>query len=177
MVPFNLREGGRIDGARIQTMIAAIDMAPIIRCLTPILPDSSTSRFEVRRFGGGVNADMICFGPLMRLHMRFWLLAFTITLASCATTPPGAKQSDELIIALDTWWAYEHYAAQVPPSGTAAFAVSVDGNHSFAVLCGSVTCEGEEVYRQAALDQCRSFGLQCLIFAYGKDILVKYRIE
>jgi hypothetical protein len=98
-------------------------------------------------------------------------------LAGCATGTAGSKPAGELTVTKETWAYYQQYLRDIGTTSAGAFAVSADGGSAFYFYCPDVACVNRANYKQRALKGCESFGRDCVIFAYGADIVVKYRVE
>lgn len=97
-------------------------------------------------------------------------------LAGCATGSRNDSPVGEVSISGSTWDYYQQYLRDMGPAGRGAFAVSRDGRSAYYFYCPGVGCVSGADYKHGALKGCESKGQDCVIFAYGSDILVKYRI-
>lgn len=104
--------------------------------------------------------------------------ALSLVLAACAAQGDRGGHTAEkpLLIAPEVWSGYESYAKLRRPG---AFAVSADGNAYGYSYCPDDRCWNEmSESRNLALSSCtQAGGRNCLIFAFGGDIRVPYKVR
>ena len=109
---------------------------------------------------------------------RIVLFVLAALLAGCATTPGGQQGSPATLkISENVWSSYQRYLGLIGSTHPGAFAVGVGGNSSYTVWCRDVICAGGPTYKQEALSRCESSNDEdCVIFAFGSEILVAYEV-
>lgn len=94
--------------------------------------------------------------------------------AGCAS---DGKSVGQVTITNKVWGYYQEYLRDIQPNRPGAFAVSVDGRNAYYYYCTEVQCVPGVTYRKGALDGCKRWGKECVVFAYRDDIQVSYKIE
>ena len=117
-----------------------------------------------------INQDL----PAIMKKLALALLLPAILLTACAGS---AKPAGKITLANETWGYYQQYLRAIQPNKPGAFAVSLDGRSAFYYYCEDVVCMSGSGYKHNALKGCKSYGKECVIFAYRDDILVSYEIE
>lgn len=114
---------------------------------------------------------------------RQWvaLIALTVglTLAGCAIGHGGSGSTvpdGGLKLTAGTWDYFQHYLRDIGSTGSGAFAVSTDGHSAYYAYCPGVGCIAGADDRYKAMKGCEGFGKDCVIFAFGRDILVPYEV-
>jgi len=93
--------------------------------------------------------------------------------AGCATPE---KSVGQVTLTSKTWGYYQEYLRDIQPNRPGAFAVSVDGRSAYYYYCEEVLCVAGAGYRKGALDGCKRWGKECVVFAYRDDILIPYKV-
>jgi hypothetical protein len=110
--------------------------------------------------------------PALLLSALFLSAQF---LSGCAT--PQVKPAEKITLSHQVWGYYQEYLADIYPNRPGAFAVSENGRNAYYYYCTDIRCMPGKGYKQGALDGCNRWGNDCLVFAYGRDILVNYEVE
>ena len=119
------------------------------------------------------------------IRIATWLapiaLAVGFGLTACATGSghggSGSTVPDGgLKLPSATWDYFQTYLRNIGSTGRGAFAVSTDGRSAFYNYCPGVGCIGSADYRYQAIKGCEAYGTDCVIFAFGTDILVPYQV-
>jgi len=107
--------------------------------------------------------------------MKKALMALLFLLSACAAT--NDKPAGKITVSNATWGHFQQYLAAIGVNQPGAFAISKSGDGSYYIWCQELQCMGGPTYKYEALRNCERDGADCVIFAYGKDILVNYEVE
>ena len=110
-------------------------------------------------------------------RFRLLSIALGLSLAGCTAATSGHAPIDEVTLQSSTWDYYQQYLRDIGPTGRGAFAVSRDGGSAFYFYCPGVGCIGSADYRYQAIKGCEQDGKECAIFAFGSDIVIKYKVS
>lgn len=102
-----------------------------------------------------------------------------LALAACAgSTGEYAKGSGKtLAIDKETWSSYQSYLLEVGGARPGAFAVTVDGTGAAWSWCEDLRCRTDTGYANDAINYCRrSYDMDCVVFARGREIVVNYEV-
>lgn len=105
--------------------------------------------------------------------MKKLLIAAFLLLAACATDD---KPVGKITVSNETWGHFQEYLSRIA-SRQGAFAIQKSGYGSYYIWCEDMVCAGGPTYRREALIGCERNGGDCVIFAFGRDILVPYEVE
>lgn len=110
---------------------------------------------------------------------RIVFVVLALIIAGCASTSPHRSElAGPLRITDSVWGWYQEYLGIIGYAHPGAFAVSIDGEWSYSVRCRTVMCVGGPTYKQEAIAGCeQTSGMECVVFAFGREILVAYEIE
>jgi hypothetical protein len=100
-----------------------------------------------------------------------------LALSACATGSGSGTYTGQISITKETWAYYEQYLRDIGTTSAGAFAVSGDGRSAYYFYCPDIACINRANYKQRALKGCAAFASDCVIFAYGREIVVAYKVE
>jgi len=106
--------------------------------------------------------------------MKKILVAGLLFLAACAS--PKHSYTGTIHVSAETWGHFQNYLATIGSNRPGAFAIQKTGDGSFYIYCSDLQCMGGPTYKAEALRKCEQNGGECVIFAYGRDILVSYDV-
>lgn len=111
------------------------------------------------------------------MNKAYGLLVMLLAAACTSGAANTVQTSEQITISKDVWSKYQKYLTRVRSSHPGAFAVSKDGKYADYVWCSDMACIGQG-YKNEALGYCeRLSSMDCIVFAFGDDILVNYKIE
>jgi hypothetical protein len=99
--------------------------------------------------------------------------------ASEAASPYTGANGKTLIVEPNVWSNYEDYLTHVSSTNPGIFIVVIDDDH--AVSSGYSVCpEGHciaDTSTNAIMNECKSNGLTCAIFAHSSSIVLNYKLD
>ena len=107
--------------------------------------------------------------------MKKLLFAALLLLAACTTTDD--KPIGTITVSSKTWGHYQEYLGRIGSNRPGAFAIEKDGGGSYYIWCEDMLCAGGPTYKRDALKGCEEYGADCVIFAFGRNIQVPYKVE
>ncbi len=107
--------------------------------------------------------------------MKKLLVGLLFLLAACTAT--NDKPVGKITVSNATWGSFQQYLAAIGINQPGAFAISKTGHGSYYIWCRELQCAGGPTYKYEALRACERDGADCVIFAFGRDILVSYDVE
>ncbi|WP_374379869.1 hypothetical protein [Dongia sp.] len=117
-------------------------------------------------------------GDLLKAYkntMKKILIAALLLLSACVA--PDEKPVGTMTVSNRTWGSFQEYLGRIGSNHPGAFAIGKDGDGSYYIWCADVLCAGGPTYKRDALKGCERYGIDCVIFAFGRDILVPYKLE
>jgi hypothetical protein len=107
--------------------------------------------------------------------MKKIIFAALLLLAACTTVDD--KPAGTITVGSKTWGYFQEYLTRIGSNRPGAFAIEKDGRGSYYIWCEDMICAGGPTYKRDALKACEQNGADCVIFAFGRDILVPYKVE
>jgi hypothetical protein len=104
------------------------------------------------------------------------ILMFALLAICACTAAPEPKVSGPILIDDHVWSSFQNYLSKVSGGHAGAFAVTLDGHSSYGLICPDLACVHRSQYKRTVLERCRDYGRgDCIVFAFGRDILVDYK--
>lgn len=107
------------------------------------------------------------------MHKLLFPLLLLLTTACVA---PNDKPIGKITVSNATWGSFQEYLGRIGSNHPGAFAIEKDGSGSYYIWCEDMLCSGGPTYKREALIACERDGADCVIFAFGRDILVPYEV-
>ena len=105
-----------------------------------------------------------------------------VLLGACASPLSGeyaeGSNGKTLLVTKQVWGWYQDYVGKISSVNRGAFAVAVSGGvalSAYYYYCPGSSCIGSN-YGGKAMDGCRGYGADCILFANSADIVVNYKV-